>query len=63
MSAELIGILSVGVALGGLGWRVADRLDRKIGKLADSHHELAREVAGLRGEMRAYFRHEPVAGD
>lgn len=59
MSAELIGILSVGVALGGLGWRVADRLDRKIEKLADSHQALALEVAEMRGEIRAYFHTSP----
>ena len=63
MSAELIGKLSVGIALGWLGWRLSDPHDRKIGKLADSHHAVAREVTELRGEMRAYFRRDPVTAD
>lgn len=43
MSAELIGILSVGVALLALGWRVSARLESR---LADVDRRLAR-VEGL----------------
>ena len=74
MSAELIGILGVGVAISGmlvglatLGWRmvarIEDRLEGKIDRLAESHQALAREFSEFRGEMRTYFRHAPATGD
>ncbi len=55
MSAELIGTLSVGVALAVLIWRVYANQDRKIDTLAASHHALAREFSELRGAINAGF--------
>ena len=66
MSAELIGILGVGVALAVLIWRVHSNLDSKITSqgstldskttaAADAHASLAREFSELRGEIRARF--------
>ena len=61
MSAELIGILSVGAALLGLGWRVSSRLESR---LADVDRRLARvegllEGFGLSGRIRV----SEAAGD
>ena len=55
MSVELIGTLSVGVALAVLIWRVYANQDRKIDTLAASHNALAREFSELRGEIKARF--------
>lgn len=52
MSDEILTMLGVGVALGLFIWRVTDRLDRKIDALGKDRQSLARELSGLRGEIR-----------
>ena len=104
MSAEVWAILGVGIALGGLMWRMLrsmrQDMDRRFGqvdkrfgqvdkrfeqvdkrfeqvaecfrevrqqlaRLADDHNGLARELAELRGEIRARFdgRAGPASAD
>ena len=90
MSAEVWAILGVGIALGGLMWRMLrsmrQDMDRRFGqvdkrfeqvaecfrevrqqlaRLADDHNGLARELAELRGELRARFdgRAGPASAD
>ena len=64
MSAELIGILSVGVALGGLVLALQLRTDKRLdrfGERMDRFEErmemfekrFVEELAGVRGELRA----------
>ena len=68
MSAELIGILSVGVALGGLALALQLRTDKRLDgfearmgafeerlveELAGLRCEVREELSGLRGEVRA----------
>ena len=60
MSAELIGILSVGVALGGLVLamqlrtdRRLDRFDKRLDRFEERMERFAEELAGVRGELRA----------
>ena len=36
MSGEIIAIIAVGIALGGLGWRAVARLDRRIDRAEDA---------------------------
>lgn len=60
MSPELIGILSVGVALLGLGLRLSARLDDVDGRLARVEGLL--EGAGLSGVFRP-TRASETAGD
>ena len=62
MSAELIGIIAIGISLGLFLWRVSkgvsqriDRLSDSFNKLSDSHNQLSREFSELRGEVRACF--------
>ena len=90
MSAEVWAILGVGIALGGLMWRMLrsmrqdmdrrfEQVDkrfeqvaecfrevrRQLVRLADDHSGLARELAELRGEIRARFdgRAGPASAD
>ena len=90
MSAEVWAILGVGIALGGLMWRMLrsmrqdmDRrfkqvdkrfeqvaecfreVRRQLARLADDRNGLARELAELRGELRARFggRAGPASAD
>ena len=44
MSAQIVAVLSVGIALGLFIWRSTDRLDRRI-------DALTRDFSGLRGEV------------
>ena len=57
MSAELIGILSVGFALGGLVVALQLRTDKRLDSLEERMGALERrfveELAGLRSELRA----------
>ena len=57
MSAELIGILSVGFALGGLVVALQLRAERRLDSLEDGMGALeirfVEELAGLRSELRA----------
>ena len=50
MSAELIGILSVGAALGGLVLALQSRTDKRLDGFEKRFGE---GLAGLRGELRA----------
>ena len=97
MSAEVWAILGVGIALGGLMWRMLrsmrqdmdrrfeqvdkrfEQVDkrfeqvaecfrevrRQLARLAEDHSGLARELAELRGEIRARFdgRAGPASAD
>ena len=36
MSGEIIAVIAVGIALGGLGWRAVARLDRRIDRAEDA---------------------------
>lgn len=49
MSAELIGILSVGVALGGLGLALQVRADKRLDRI---EAKMDKELGGLRTELR-----------
>ena len=57
MSAELIGILSVGVALGGLVLALQLRTDKRLdsfeARMGAFEKRFVEELAGLRGELRA----------
>ena len=63
MTAEIITIIGVGIALAAFNWRVMvrlenrldgriDRLDLRFGSLEKEVHDLAREFSELRGEIR-----------
>jgi len=62
MSAELIGILSVGVALAGLVLRLSARIDGIEDRLASVEERLAR-VEGLLEELSQAGRGVPATGD
>ena len=53
MSAELIGILSVGVALGGLLIALQARTDKRLDGFEKRLDGFGQELAGLRVEFRA----------
>ena len=53
MSAELIGILSVGVALGGLVLALQLRTDKRLDRFEERMERFAEELAGVRGALRA----------
>ena len=53
MSAELIGILSVGVALGGLLIALQARTDKRLDGFEKRLDGFGQELAGLRVELRA----------
>ena len=53
MSAELIGILSVGVALGGLLIALQARTDKRLDGLEKRLDGFGQELGGLRVELRA----------
>ena len=67
MSAELIGILGVGVSLAAFTSVLLGRLDKRLtsrlDKLETAHHQLACEVAELRCELRGRFGLQPATGD
>jgi len=77
VSAELIAVLGVGVALAGLNWRMSSVLRREMGTLrANTRNDLAglreevrvgiaavrSEIGGLREEMRTEIG-RPSRGD
>lgn len=62
MSAELIGILSVGVALAGLVLRLSARIDGIEDRLASVEQRLAR-VEGLLEGLGLSGRIAPATGD
>ena len=51
MSAQIVAVLSVGIALGLFIWRSTDRLDRRIDALALDFSGMRGEVSEVRGEV------------
>ena len=51
MSAQIVAVVSVGIALGLFIWRSTDRLDRRMVALAGDFSGLRGEVSMLHGEV------------
>lgn len=52
MSAELKGILAVGIALGGLTLTLLDRMDNRLDRIEDQMGEVRTELGEVRTELR-----------
>ena len=63
MSPELIGILGVGVALGGLGLKLQSRTDARLAEMGGELRTLAGRVARIKGliEGAGLFRQARIA--